>query len=454
MRTMESPQKEIRDESRVENHTGMSNSAPHKILFVDDDQLILTALTRLSRRKNWTATTTDSAEKALELLKTEEFDVVVSDMRMPKMSGDEFLSNVKENYPNTVRVLLTGYSDISAVQSAINGAKIFNYITKPWDEAQLNTTLEEACYEAERLKNSEKHIEDSSRNNQKLSRLALLLDRKVKEKTIEVDQALGLLENLQQRAGKEFYDSLNVVTSMLEWKEGRDSGHANFVAEYGEKILISLNAKPDEIEDLKLAATLHRIGTLYLVDELNLRPVFSFDFAERRQYQQYPAWGELALANADGLKWVAKIVRHHRENVDGTGYPDKLTGDEIPLISKIIAVLGDFYDISNGRLERNLSGSMDAMEYIQKWAGKKYDKNLVETFLSVLGEFSEHESKKQSVKTSELTEGMVLDSDIRDKNNILLLKQGVKINDSHIKHLQDYETANKEEFNIRALAES
>lgn len=451
---MESPQKETRDESQAENHTGISNETQQKILFVDDDHLILTALTRLSRKKNWSATTTDSAEKALELLKEEAFDVVVSDMRMPKMSGDEFLSNVKDNHPNTVRVLLTGYSDISAVQSAINGAKIFNYITKPWDESQLDATLQEACYEAERLKNSEKHIEDSSRNNQKLSRLALLLDRKVKEKTIEVDQALGLLENLQTRAGKEFYDSLNVVTSMLEWKEGRDSGHGNFVAEYGEKILSSLNAKTDEIKDLKLAATLHRIGTLYLPDELNLRPVFSFDFEERRQYQQYPAWGELALANADGLKWIAHIVRHHRENVDGTGYPDKLIGDEIPIISRIIAVLGDFYDVFNGRLERNLSGSVDAIEYIQKWSGKKYDKDIVETFLSVLEGFSEHEEKKQSVKTSELTEGMVLDSDIRDKNNILLLKQGVKISDSHIKHLQDYETANKEEFNIRALAES
>ncbi len=422
------------------------------ILFVDDEQGVLNALNRISHRKQWLATMATSPLDALSLLDDQTFDVVVCDMRMPDMTGDAFLSVAREQCPNMVRILITGYSDIAAVESAINNAKIFNYIAKPWDDDKLVATIDEAFEESTRLKNRVKESEFSQQNNQKLSRLALLLDKKVKEKTIEVDQALGLLEDMHEKAEQNFYEALSVTTQMLEWKEGQDAGHVKFVSEFGEKIIHHLNWAKGGLEIFKLSAMLHRVGTLYLPDELNQRPVFTFSPEERRQYEQVSVWSELALSHSEGLSEVAKIVRHQHEYINGTGYPDNLSDKEIPAISKILSALGDFYDLYNGRLERHMSGVTDAVAYVKEWSGKKYDSEVVDALLAVLGDFGGNTPKKMLVKTSELSEGMVLDADIVDDKNTLLLSRGVKVSDSHIKHLQSYERKNTERLEILVLS--
>ncbi|MFL0805358.1 MAG: response regulator [Agarilytica sp.] len=431
----------------------IENTEKKSILFVDDEQGVLNALSRISHRKAWAATTMTSPIEALSLLDDRAFDVVVCDMRMPDMTGDAFLSIAREQCPNMVRVLITGYSDISAVESAVNNAKIFNYISKPWDDEKLIETIEEAFNESERLKSKIKNAEFSQQNNQKLSRLALLLDKKVKEKTIEIDQALGLLENLHGKAEQNFFDALSVTTQMLEWKEGQDAGHVKFVSEYGEKVIHKLKWTKGGLDSLKLAATLHRIGLMYLPDDLNQRPVFSFNSEERRQYEQAPVWSELALSHAEGLSEIAKIVRHQHEYINGTGYPDNLSDREIPIISKILSALGDFYDLYNGRLERNMSGTADAVSYLREWSGKKYDSEVVAALLDVLGDFGENTPNKLHVKTGDLTPGMILDTDILDKKNTLLLSRGVKICTSHIKHLQQYERKHAEALDIIVLSD-
>lgn len=135
------PAEEMREMLREGRHLSFGTDAGTEpadtLLLVDDEQNVLNALRRLLRREGYRILTAGSGTEALELLALQPVQVIVSDQRMPGMSGVEFLSKVKELYPETVRMSLSGYSDISTVTDAINKGAIWKYITKPWDDDAL-----------------------------------------------------------------------------------------------------------------------------------------------------------------------------------------------------------------------------------------------------------------------------------------------------------------------------
>jgi response regulator RpfG family c-di-GMP phosphodiesterase len=114
------------------------------LLLVDDEENILKSLQRLLRRDNYQIFIASSGQMGLELLKEHQINVIISDQRMPHMSGSEFLSQVKSVYPNTVRIMLSGYTDLDSVTEAINQGAIFRFLTKPWDDELLRNNIKEA----------------------------------------------------------------------------------------------------------------------------------------------------------------------------------------------------------------------------------------------------------------------------------------------------------------------
>jgi response regulator RpfG family c-di-GMP phosphodiesterase len=118
------------------------------LLLVDDEQNILNALNRLFRREGYRVLTAGGGAEALELLAVNHVQVIISDQRMPEMSGVEFLSKVKDLYPQTVRMVLSGYSELTAVTGAINQGAIWKYISKPWDDESLLQEVRSAFRQA------------------------------------------------------------------------------------------------------------------------------------------------------------------------------------------------------------------------------------------------------------------------------------------------------------------
>lgn len=114
------------------------------LLFVDDEANILSALKRLFRPFNYKILTAGSGMQGLELMEKERIDLVISDMRMPEMDGAQFLEQVRMKWPDTVRMLLTGYADISSAVAAINKGEIYRYISKPWEDNELTATVKQA----------------------------------------------------------------------------------------------------------------------------------------------------------------------------------------------------------------------------------------------------------------------------------------------------------------------
>ena len=113
------------------------------ILFVDDEEYNLVAF-KATFREDYDIYTAQSGKEALEIIEGKEIGLIITDQRMPEMTGVELLEKVLPKYPDSVRIILTGYSDVEAIVSAINDGNVFRYITKPWDERELMMTIENA----------------------------------------------------------------------------------------------------------------------------------------------------------------------------------------------------------------------------------------------------------------------------------------------------------------------
>ncbi len=150
------------------------------LLLVDDEDSIVLALKRLLRREDYRILSASSGAQGLELLATNDVDVVLSDQRMPEMTGEEFLRRTKELYPNTVRIVLSGYADMESITRAINQGAIYKFMSKPWDERTLKEGIQEAFRRKEKNDARQRMLQDIAAANENLHKdkqsLALLLD--------------------------------------------------------------------------------------------------------------------------------------------------------------------------------------------------------------------------------------------------------------------------------------
>lgn len=166
----------------------------HSLLIIDDEPDVIKALTRLFRREYNVFSSTD-AEEGLEIMEKEKIQVIISDQRMPGITGVEFFSKIKVKYPDAVKLILTGYSDIEAVKDAINKGQVFRYVTKPWDPYELENIIKEAFDKSDLIaKNRELMISLQEANEN--------LEAKVKERTRELESLNIKLSELNLEKNK------------------------------------------------------------------------------------------------------------------------------------------------------------------------------------------------------------------------------------------------------------
>lgn len=125
----------------------LGKSSPRKILVVDDDELVTSALRRSLAKEGYAITVASGPEEALAIMKKEKFDMVMSDHNMPGMTGTQFTTLIRDRYPDTMRVMLTGSADTQMMLEAINHAEVYRFVTKPWDDMALKVTLVAAFQE-------------------------------------------------------------------------------------------------------------------------------------------------------------------------------------------------------------------------------------------------------------------------------------------------------------------
>ena len=422
-------------------------SAP-VILCVDDEPNILSALRRLFRAQGYQVRIAEGGAAALQVLENEAIDLVISDMRMPVMDGAQFLQQVRTHWPDTVRLLLTGYADVQSIIDAINRGEIYRYITKPWDEhdmvLQVRHALERKALEAE------KHRLEllAQRQNEELRALNASLEQRVVQRTAELGAAHDdlLQANAHLKAG--YVTTLKVFSTLIEMRGGQLAGHSRRVAELAQRMAVRIGLDAQQVQEVFVAALLHEIGKLGFSDALLATPVALMNSKLLGEYRQHAVRGEQLLMPLQDLRAAAACVGAQLERFDGTGFPKQLFEQAIPQGARILAVASDYDNLQLGVLtERKLSAG-EAKTTIQNGRQKRYDPRAVDAFVAVMqGVANEKPDQalitEMSVDASALAPGMVLARDLIAPSGLLMLSAGHAFDARLIQKVRDFERSNR-----------
>jgi putative nucleotidyltransferase with HDIG domain len=351
----------------------------HTVLFVDDEVNILKALQRLLRSEHMNVLCASRAQEALELLDKQQCQVVVTDQRMPEMTGVDLLSQVRQRFPDIVRMMLTGYTEMDVAVDAINRGEIYRLITKPWNDDELRATIRQA-FDHSDLKNEIKRLNQVTREqNFKLQDMNRNLEGKVRERTKQ-------LAEKHQELRTAYVQTIRALAEAVDAKDAYTRGHSERVGVYASKIAREMGFQKDFIERVYIAGLLHDVGKIGVRDSVITKPD-RLTPEEYDEIKQHPAIGAKILEPVDFLSDVTPCVRHHHEWYDGSdrGYPDRLRGDAIPLPSRIILVADTVEAMTSDRPYRKALPLDVVYTELTKYSGSQFDPVCVDAFLRLLG---------------------------------------------------------------------
>ena len=353
----------------VENHT---------VLFVDDEVNILKALQRLLRNEPIDVLTASTPSEAFELIERAGPQVIVTDQRMPEMSGVDFLASARDRHNDVVRMMLTGYTDMKVAVEAINKGEIYRLITKPWNDEELKATLRQA-FDHYDLKAEIKRLNTVTREqNFKLQDMNKNLEETVRERTKQLDE-----KNTELRTA--YIQTIRALAEAIDAKDAYTRGHSERVAVYASRIAHEMNLPTELIERVYFAGLLHDVGKIGIPDAIITKPDRLND-EEYEEIKRHPEIGAKILEPVEFLRSVVPCVRHHHEWYDGcsAGYPDRLSGDQIPLASRIIVVADTVEAMTSDRPYRKALPVDVVVKELHKYSGTQFDPVVVNAFLKLL----------------------------------------------------------------------
>ena len=338
------------------------------LLLVDDEVNVLKSLMRLLHAHNYRLLMAACGSEALALMAREPVDLVISDMRMPHMDGAELLARIRQQWPETMRLLLTGHADMTQTVAAINQGEIYRYIAKPWHDDELLLIVAQAL-EQQKLKRENARLQQlTAEQNDALREANATLEQKVAQRTAELSQLVSFLEMTQQELKTSFRTSLQVLANMLDMRFADWTGHS-----------------PE----------LNRAGVL---------------------------------------------IRHIHENYDGTGFPDRMHAEAIPLGSRILAIAVDYDELQMGLLLPQSISAEHAQLYIRENKGQRYDPDLVALFVRAVDAVQKR-VREVALGSSQLKPGMKLSRDLFSASRFLLLTRGRVLDEAIIQHIWHFERA-------------
>jgi putative nucleotidyltransferase with HDIG domain len=373
---------------------------PHTVLFVDDETNILKALQRLLRHEPMRVLCASRAHEALDLLEREPAQVVVTDQRMPEMSGVDLLSAIRERHRDVVRMMLTGYTEMNVAVDAINRGEIFRLITKPWNDEELKATLRQA-FDHFDLKQEIRRLNQVTREqNFKLQDMNRNLEQKVRDRTKQLAEKHHELRNA-------YVQTIRALAEAVDAKDAYTRGHSERVGVYASKIAREMSCPKEVVERVYIAGLLHDVGKIGVRDAVITKPdrLTPDEYAEIRRH---PEIGAKILEPVTFLSDVVPCVRHHHEWFDGSdrGYPDRLQGDRIPLPSRIILVADTVEAMTSDRPYRKGLALEVVVAELHKYAGTQFDPACVRAMLILLEREGESFlSKHQKFEIYEFIDG-------------------------------------------------
>ncbi|MDY6903249.1 MAG: response regulator [Thermodesulfobacteriota bacterium] len=404
----------------------------HFLLLVDDEPQVLNSLQRLLRKeKHYIVQTAGSGQEGLERLKKMETPVslIISDQRMPGMNGSEFLEQAKQIYPDAIRFMLTGYSDLNAIVDAVNKGEIHRYITKPWNDGDLKLQIRQAIQQYDLVEENRRLQAVTKEQNVKLYKLGRSLEKKIQARTEELTEKSEKLARLNKELELNLHNTIRAFAALIDMSFPEISGHGQRVSVFAKDMAIWFDMPAAEVKNVEIAGLLHDIGKIGLPKSLINKSEKNMDPAILSLYKKHPETGQDILTFIQGFEAISQLIRHHHERFDGMGYPDGLAEDTIPLGARILAV-SDTYDkimnsgeekgryislylksrdIASPDLSQDELLSQAAMHHLKSNAFSVFDPDVVKAAIEVLKEKGDGGPIKERVlDVSSLVQGMTI----------------------------------------------
>jgi len=307
------------------------------ILCVDDEINVLNALERLLMTESVHVLKCTNPFDALAILEKTQVSVIISDNYMPFMTGLELLQKARDIQPDCFRILITAYADFDTAIEAINKGEVYRFVAKPWNNDDLVNMVHEAV------------------------------------------QRYGIAQAMK-RADEA---ALLSLAQAIELKDKYTKGHCDRVAEYATKIAAALELSDEWIKNIRYGSWLHDCGKIGIPESiLNFNGPLTEE--DKRIVEKHSRWGAELAQLAQLPSPIANIIAYHHERYDGSGYPNRLKNDVIPLEARIVSVADAYDAMTTDRPYRKRLSHEEAYRTLQEERGKSFDPEIIDTFLSIL----------------------------------------------------------------------
>ncbi|HNR12787.1 MAG TPA: response regulator [Thermodesulfobacteriota bacterium] len=413
-----------------------SNNTLVPILFVDDEENITRSLQRLFSEEDYQVYTAASAKEALSIIdKHHNIGVIISDQRMPGMTGIELLEEAQKRIPHAARILLTGYSDIHAAIDAINRGGAYRFISKPWKNEEILQIVKDAAERFKLIKENLRLNEIVKRQNRELKEWSDQLEHILQEQTIVIQHKHDELQIAVERLKTDFQNMIAAFSRLIELQDVSMINHSKNVAEISLNVTEALNLSDQDQEDIVVAALLHDIGKIGMPGLLLSKTVEKMNAEEQKVYMMHPVRGQIAIDSIEPLRKVGILIRHHHECFGGAGFPDGLKEEQIPIGARIIAV-ADFVEKAAKKFPGHNSAEL-ALQELDAHLKTQFDPHLFPHIAKAAREIYKTKTVKRGtveceLLPNELREGMIVSRDVLSGTGVLLLSRGTMLNNDNI----------------------
>jgi len=412
----------------------VSKTRKLRALVVDDSADDRTLLSRALIREDFTCDTASDGIMADNLLRAKTYDVVVTDLKMPRKHGHQLIVELLSRPNPPMVVAITGLAEPKLVVDLLERG-VAEVAQKPLSHmvlaakirAMLRKHLEQAENAppaAEQMAVSIQHTTDNLRTQ-------------LAEMTKTFEGTILKLEAQKKQLETGFMDSLRVLGTLLSQTGMSKQSHVGRVEAMVEMMGESLGFSGERMRHLKFSALLHDIGQFGMPDAVRNKPVWALHADELKTLRSYPLIGAALLSEVRGAEEVSEIIEMHCENFDGTGFPKGLQGNEIRLEARLLRVADgcDSFQMSSGETER-----LDHLrEHLAAESGRAYDPQLASLGSQMLGRIyrKPREDSSEEVPPGRLVPGMVLAENVYDDHGHFLARQGAELSSQMIGRLID-----------------
>lgn len=417
---------------------------PPTIVCVDDEEPVLRALGRVLGSLEVRIEMFSHPEAALAFLKANSASVIISDMRMPSISGSEFLAEALRLQPNAYRLLMTGYSDHTSTVAAVNDGHIQHYLAKPWENDELINAVKEGLAQHEL-------IEASYRFQGAITQKNAALEREVAVRTRQLRKAMRKLQAECARTKEAYQGALHVLANTLTVNPIADGLFHQNVSALGSLLARRAELSDEQVEQIRLAGLLVHLGLLGIDPGILKKERSRLTVQEKNELSKHPQIAELILAPATHFNDLAQILAHQNEAYNGSGHPHGLIGDIIPIGSRILTIARDFWRVAGDVDAHFPTAYKKARHHLMQGMGIRYDPALVEVFCELsIDDIKRFETNDHAMTAESLEPGMILLEDLYNASGLLLLSKNSILTEESIAKLNDYQQVNDDILLINA----